>query len=128
MKTFLIIALTLLTATLANAQPPLSADEKAVEDALVRAGIGSREAIHAQMVWSHCTESAVDRFSTQPETARTVAEAAMAACVKEEGLYMVTSGIQFPASIQEASMPGLIARVMSNRAATSTRAKRAGQR
>jgi len=53
MKTFLIIALTLLTATLANAQPPLSADEKAVEDALVRAGIGSREAIHAQMVWSH---------------------------------------------------------------------------
>ena len=47
MKTFLIIALTLLTATLANAQPPLSADERAVEDALVRAGIGSREAIHA---------------------------------------------------------------------------------
>jgi hypothetical protein len=119
MKTLLTVVLTVLTATLADAQspPPLSVDDKAVEDALVAAGVGSREAIRAQMVWEHCTQSAVDRFSAQSETARTVAEAAMAACITEEGRYMVTSGIQFPASIEDTSMPALIARVMSNRAA-----------
>ncbi len=118
MKTLLAIALTLLTAPSANAQapPPFSDDDKAVEDVLVRSGF-SREIIHAQMVWERCTERAVDRFSAQPEAARTIAEAAMAACITEESLYMVASGIQFSASIEETSMPGLIARVMENRAA-----------
>jgi hypothetical protein len=119
MKILRALALTLLTTSPANAQAPpsFSAADKVIEDALVKAGVGSREAIYAQMVWSHCTESAVDRFSAQPEGARTVAEAAMAACVTEETLYMLASGIQFPASIEETSMPGLVARVMANRAA-----------
>lgn len=59
MKFVIAISLTLLTAIPANAQAPSSsADERAVEDALVRAGVGSHEAIRAQMAWDRCTERA----------------------------------------------------------------------
>ena len=101
-----------------SARYPLSAeDQQTVDDVVSVMGEGRREAIHMQIVWANCTKSAVDRFSAQAETARAVAEAAMASCTVEETLYMVASGIRFPESIRETSLPELTARVMSNRAA-----------
>lgn len=88
----------------------------AVNDALVRAGI-PRPVVEAMAAWDDCTERAADRFADQPETARTVAEAAMGACTAEETKLIAANGIRDPASLQDAAMPRLLARVMAIRAA-----------
>src|SRR5437762_3402056 len=53
------------------------------KDMLARAGT-PRAAVEAQDAWQRCTDAAIDRFATQPEPAREVAEAALATCVPEE--------------------------------------------
>jgi hypothetical protein len=58
----------------------------------------------------------VDWFAEQSEPARTVAEAAIAACTMEQRRYMIAFGI-LSESVNEATMPGLVARVMERRAA-----------
>jgi hypothetical protein len=98
------------------APAPQPSTNDVVKDLLVGAGIPRAE-VEAQAAWDGCTEAAVDHFADQPEPARTVAEAAMAACVAEEGKYMIATGIRYPASIEEATMPKLLARVMAIRAA-----------
>ena len=95
---------------------PFSAEDKAVEELLVKATGRSRDSAHMQIIWDKCTEGAVDRFSAQQETARAVAEAAMAACSAEETEYMIANGLQSTEPIRETSLPGLMARVMENRA------------
>lgn len=95
---------------------PFSADDQAVEDFFVKSIGRSRASVHMSIIWDKCTEGAVDRFSMQQETARAIAEAAMAACSVEEAEYMIASGIQSPEPIRETSLPGLMARVMENRA------------
>jgi uncharacterized protein YecT (DUF1311 family) len=62
--------------------PPAESRER-VNDALVEAGI-PRAQVEAMTAWHDCTEAAVDKFADQPESARTVAEAAMAICTDEE--------------------------------------------
>jgi hypothetical protein len=73
------------------------------------------------VAWSDCTEGAVDRVADQPEPARTVAEAAIAACWPEKYRYTAAMGdapiVANLQAIDEASMPDLVARVMANRAA-----------
>jgi enamine deaminase RidA (YjgF/YER057c/UK114 family) len=87
-----------------------------VNEALVRAGI-PRPEVEAMAAWDDCTEAAVDTFADQPEPARTVAEAAMATCVGEEGKYLIATHINDPSALREATMPDLLARVMAIRAA-----------
>jgi uncharacterized protein YecT (DUF1311 family) len=98
------------------ALPPPTSDSyrDEVKDMLSKL-FGSRQAA-AMIAWNDCTEHAAESFADQPEPARTVAEAAMAACTAEETKYMLASGIQYPASVEGATMPHLLARVMAFRA------------
>jgi uncharacterized protein YecT (DUF1311 family) len=100
----------------ADLSPPPSTDREIANDALVRAGM-PRPIVGAASAWDACTESAVNTFVDQPEPARTVAEAAMATCVWEKANYMLAAGIHDPASVEDAWIPHLIARVMAIRAA-----------
>jgi len=98
----------------------------------VKAGSGSRDAIHTQIVWENCTKLAGDRFSAQPEPAQAVAEAAMAACEVEGAYYILKGGIKYrEVGLRETSLPGLMARVMENRASsrrwTTTRRPLSGE-
>jgi hypothetical protein len=77
---------------------------------------GPREAA-AMTAWDDCIEHAADTFADQPESARTVAEAALGACTVEEAKYVVAAGIRYVDSLREAAMPDLMARVMAIRAA-----------
>ena len=70
----------------------------------------------AMIAWDNCTKLAAEKFASQPEPAQIVAQAAMAACHKEAGEYMITAGIQWPKSVEEATMPDLLAYIMSIRA------------
>jgi uncharacterized protein YecT (DUF1311 family) len=97
----------------AFAAPP---SRSVIDDLLLGAGF-SRAEVEATAAWEDCTAAAIDEFADQPEQARTVAEAAMATCGVEKFKYMRAVGIQFPAAVEEASMPDLIARVMMVRAA-----------
>jgi uncharacterized protein YecT (DUF1311 family) len=61
-----------------TAAPPQAPSIKSIViDALVRAGI-PRPKVEALAAWNECTEDAVDKFADQPESAHTVAEAAVA--------------------------------------------------
>jgi len=91
-------------------------DREIANDILVGAGI-PRSQVEALSAWDDCTEHAVDLFADQSEPARTVAEAAMASCVLEKGKYMIAIGVANPQALEEATMPGLLARVMTIRAA-----------
>jgi hypothetical protein len=95
-------------------------DRELAKDMLVRAGTPRAE-VEAQDVWEICTETAVDRFADQPESARTVAEAAMATCTTEKIKYMRATGMNpaYSGAVEQATMPGLLARVMAVRAARS---------
>ena len=104
--------------TTAAAPPQAPSTEAIVNDALVRAGI-PRPVVEAMAAWDECTEIAVDKFADQPESAHTVAEAAMATCTSEKYKYMRAAGINLanPGAVEQATMPQLLARVMAVRAA-----------
>jgi hypothetical protein len=69
------------------------------------------------VAWDECTGAAVDKLADQPESADTVAEAAMATCTAEKYKYMRAAGITYPDAVEEATKPQLLARVMATRAA-----------
>jgi uncharacterized protein YecT (DUF1311 family) len=100
----------------AAAPPQAPSTESVANDALVRAGI-PRPEVEAMAAWDECTEAAVDKFADQPESAHTVAEAAMATCTAEKYKYMLATGIAIPDAVEQATMPHLLARVMAVRAA-----------
>jgi uncharacterized protein YecT (DUF1311 family) len=102
--------------TTAAAPPQAPSTDAVVNDALVRAGI-PRPVVEAIAAWDDCTEAAADKFADQPESAHTVAEAAMATCTAEKYKYMRAAGLAYPDSVEEATMPQLLARVMAVRAA-----------
>jgi uncharacterized protein YecT (DUF1311 family) len=111
-----------------QAPPDNSRTEEVVKDALVRAGIPRAE-VEAQAAWEDCTDAAVDHFADQAELARTIAEAAIATCevaeirCAEEAVkdaIMQQAGatlIGMQHSIETATTPRLLARVMAIRAA-----------
>jgi hypothetical protein len=90
-----------------------------VEGAALRAlGIDpTPDKITAITAWDRCTKAAIDRYADQPEPARTVAEAAIAACQIEEVRYMQALGLKFLESVTETAIPELTAHVMEVRAA-----------
>jgi uncharacterized protein YecT (DUF1311 family) len=96
--------------------PPATSDTHREVEKLLGEIVGPREAA-AMTAWNDCIEHAADTFADQPESARTVAEAALGACTAEEAKYMVTAGIRYVDSLREAAMPDLMARVMAIRAA-----------
>jgi hypothetical protein len=99
-----------------DAGRPLSTDRDLANDMLMRAGI-SRSQVEAMSAWADCADHAVHLFADQPEPARAVAEAAMASCVSEKARYMIAIGVANPQAMEEATTPGLLARVMAIRAA-----------
>jgi len=102
--------------TTAATPPQAPSTESVANDALIRAGI-PRPVVEAMAAWDKCTEAAVDKFADQPESAHTVAEAAMAICTAEKHKYMLADGIAYPDAVEQATMPHLLARVMAVRAA-----------
>jgi hypothetical protein len=101
--------------------------DEVVKDVLKRAGIPPAE-VEAQDTWENCTEHAILKFAPQSDPAIIVATAVMAACVPEEIRYAqimaedpimekvgaTVSGMQD--SIEKASMPELLAKIMAVRA------------
>lgn len=111
-------------------------DEAIAKEALIRAGMSRKEA-DALFAWTDCLEAAADRFAAQPEPAKEVAEAAMAACTHEENIYEPIMraemqrklGIKLEPSVKDhensekAMMPDLLARIMSWRASHPSTSK-----
>jgi hypothetical protein len=122
---FLFLAVTLLPAVVYAEDA--SQTNNTAKDMLTRAGI-PRATVEAQDAWERCTDAAIDRFAAQPEPAREVAEAALAACVPEEIAYaqegardpiMQRVGVNLAGlqdAIEKTAMPGLLARIMALRA------------
>jgi hypothetical protein len=116
----LLAALSILTAITTKA-------DEVVKDALKRAGVPPAQ-VEAQDAWENCTEHAVLKFAPQSEPATIVATAVIAACVPETILYaqimaedpiMKKAGVTLAGmqdSIEKASMPELLAKIMAVRA------------
>jgi uncharacterized protein YecT (DUF1311 family) len=98
-------------------------------DIYQRAGGTPWAEIEARDAWDTCTETAVDKFSDQPEPAETVVTAAVASCLSEK-ILLAQESIKDPImrrvgaaladmeqSIENSSRPSLLARVMAVRAA-----------
>jgi uncharacterized protein YecT (DUF1311 family) len=113
--------------TIATAPPQAPSTEAVANDALVRAGI-PRPEVEAMAAWDECTEAAVDKFADQPESAHTVAEAAMAICTAEKHKYMLADGIAYPDAVEQATMPHLLARGGAGQASAAKPRDKPGDR